>query len=559
MVRTSSNRGQTWARAGLLAALVLYLALTLPQLALPGLHYDEANEAGVNALEMIQGQDVHAFRAAGVQVGHAFLPLMVQDYIGALNVFLALPPLALLGITVPALRLVGVFCGLLTLLLVWALGQELARQSGDDPTRPRLAGVIAALLLAASPSFVFWSRQGIFVTNVVVTLAAALALLAARWRRTRRPRHLYALALVAGLGLWSKLLFVWVLGALGAVAAVLALRSWSRREPQLARPRSRPREVLAAAGLFVLALGPLILFNQQTQGTLRSIFGNLGQSYYGVQNADFGVNLAVRLGQLVTLLRGDHLWYLGGVYANRAAPFIAAGLLLAALAVAAARGRAGRETVAALLLGAAFVALLVLQSCFTVSDLFITHYAIVQPFVVMLAALAAGSLLMPGRWRWLRVAAVVALLAGWAGVDAANSVRYHQALARSGGLASHSDAIERLASWLDERGIAQPVAMDWGFAAQLRFLTANRVQPLEVYGFERLDAPDPGFEGRVEPLVNDPTRRYIVRMPEGEVFHGRREALQALLAGQGKALKIDEAFYDRSGTVMFVVLRVDNP
>ena len=82
-------------RMALLLAVLLYLALTLAQLSLPGLHYDEAKEAGLNAMEMLQRQDVHAFRSAGLQIGPVFLPLMVQDYIGALNVYLALPLLAL--------------------------------------------------------------------------------------------------------------------------------------------------------------------------------------------------------------------------------------------------------------------------------------------------------------------------------------------------------------------------------------------------------------------------------------------------------------------------------
>ena len=59
------------------------------QLQLPGLHYDEAKEAGLNAMELITGQPVTAFRGTTVQVGPLRLPLMVQDYIGALNVVLA--------------------------------------------------------------------------------------------------------------------------------------------------------------------------------------------------------------------------------------------------------------------------------------------------------------------------------------------------------------------------------------------------------------------------------------------------------------------------------------
>lgn len=557
------SRWSVWLRRmALLVAVLLYLALALPQLNLPGLHYDEAKEAGLNALEILQRQNVQAFRSGGVQVGTVFLPLMVQDYIGALNVYLALPLLAALGVDAPALRLLGVLCGLATLLLVWAVGRELAGRARAGAAG--WTGEMAALLLAASPTFIFWSRQGIFVTNIVVTLAVAAVWAGLRWQRTGRAGYLYALALLAGLGLWSKLLFLWVLGALAGVAGVVWLAGRRLGTPLF--PRTALRQWLLAGLLWLLALAPLLLFNQQTSGTVQAVFGNLGRSYYGVENAAFGTNLAVRLGQVGTLLRGDHLWYLGDSFANRWALWLAAGLTVLALGVAAANWRSGREraSLPTLLAALLFVFLLLVQSSFTVSDLFITHFAIVQPFVLLLVALAADIVLAaaaqarsarpPARLGAGVAALAIAGLALWLSVDAWNSVRYHQALARSGGLASHSDAIDRLAQWLDQRAVRQPLALDWGIEAQVRYLTGNRVQPLEIFGYERLDQPDDGFAGRAGQFLADPTRSYIVRMPEETVFRGRREALESLAAAQGQGLVVQEAIYDRSGRVMFVIL-----
>ena len=85
------------------------------QLRLPGLHYDEAKEAGLNAMELITGQPVTAFRDATVQIGPLRLPLMVQDYIGALNVALAAPFLGIGGVNVVALRWLSLLTGALTL------------------------------------------------------------------------------------------------------------------------------------------------------------------------------------------------------------------------------------------------------------------------------------------------------------------------------------------------------------------------------------------------------------------------------------------------------------
>ena len=45
-----------------------------------------------------------------------------------------------------------------------------------------------------------------------------------------------------------------------------------------------------SGGLALVWLIPLILFNLRTSGTLDSIFGNLGESYYGVNNSAQSIN-----------------------------------------------------------------------------------------------------------------------------------------------------------------------------------------------------------------------------------------------------------------------------
>jgi hypothetical protein len=82
------SQSRTWSASIPLAfAVVLFLALGAYQLHLPGLHYDEAKEAGLNAMQLLTGQRVTAFRDAVVQLGPWRIPLMVQDYIGSLNGF----------------------------------------------------------------------------------------------------------------------------------------------------------------------------------------------------------------------------------------------------------------------------------------------------------------------------------------------------------------------------------------------------------------------------------------------------------------------------------------
>ena len=586
----------------LTSAFCLFLILGAYQLHLPGLHYDEAKEAGLNAMQLATGQPVTAFRDAAVQIGPWRLPLMVQDYIGALNVVLATPFLALGGVNTVALRWLPLLIAALTLIVTWRVAWRLGGASAASAT---------VLLLAVNPSFVFWSRQGIFVTNLTALFFMASVLTALRWWSGRRPRDLWLTAFLWGLGIYAKLLFVWAIGAmviLAVVAGLLEARS-SKLEAGRLETRSwkHPAFTLTLAfASFVLPLVPLILFNIRTSGTLISIFGNLGKSYYGVDNSAYLPNLSIRLQQLLALLRGDHFWYLGEVFTNAWAPWAAAFLIATMLLVSLAgslkaegRGSGGAEArrgeevylrlrhgVPSLLRFSApllLLALMVAQSAFTVSDLFITHYAILLPLIPLAGGLAFGAvwesrnreagtsappllhssaplpLLRSSAPRLLRPLAaalsLVALLA-WAGGDLRSTLDYHRLLTLSGGYGSHSDAIYRLAEYLDRGGFSSPLALDWGLDAPVRFLTAGRVQPIEAFGYASLDRPDAGFAERIGPFLDNPDMVYLAHSAEYTVFRARADALGALAAERGRTVRVEMVFGERSGRQLYVVYRV---
>ena len=570
--------------------LLLFLALGAYQLELPGLHYDEAREAGLNAMELLTGQPVTAFRDAAVQIGPWRAPLMVQDYIGALNVFLATPFLAVGGVNVVALRWLPLAVAALTLLVTWRVALRLG-----GPT----AGAATVLLMAVNPAFIFWSRQGIFVTNITALIFMASLLTGLRWWEKRRPRDLWLTAFLWGLGLYAKLLFVWAIGAM-VVVALLAwlLEARSRKRAAGGRGASahgplrgsglrQQALVWAPAGvLFLVPLAPLILFNIRTGGTITAVFGSLGRSYYGIDNSAYLPNLGVRLQQVAIVLRGGHLAYLGGVCENRWAPWAAAGLVgLAVVAGVLARARArgaggaGAEGAAghhgrwAFLLPVALLALSVVQSAFTVSDLFITHYAMLVPLIPLAGGLAFGVVWECGRGGagrpggglvlhkvLLRGLAVVALLV-WAGGDLRTTICDHRALTASGGRGAHSDAIYGLAKVLDRDRQTDPVALDWGLAAQIGFLTAGRVQPVEVFGYTGIDEPDADFAERAGQFLGNQRTMYLAHVPEQTVFRDRVNALADLAAQRRLTLREEMRFNERDGTllIMVYVARADAP
>ncbi|RLT32224.1 MAG: hypothetical protein DWI57_18555 [Chloroflexi bacterium] len=545
-----------WRVGWLVLVAAVYLLLAGYQLGLPGLHYDEAREAGVNALELLTGAPVTAFRGATITLWGRALPLMVQDYIGALNVYLALPFLALTGIGVPNLRFLPLLLGLLALFAVeraisaWmALTQ---RRQGRAPIS--LAALCAVTLLAASPTFVFWNRQGIFVTNATLPCTFAAIWWGVGWLRTGSRRHLLGAAFAAGLALYAKLLTIWLIGPFALLVAGWWLAGRWRSEKAITPiaialpPLSWP--LLAAGGIaFLLPLLPFLLFNQQTGGTFASISGNLDQSYYGVDNRAIFANLPVRLGQIVAVLRGEHLWYLGGVHANSLAPWLAAALVVPPLF-----SQRGRKYIA---LPGILLCLAVLASLFTVSDLFITHYALLHPLLAAVIGSAVAWLYeWSQRWKGPALLLPVALLSLWLAGDLSASLAYHQDLARSGGLADHSDASYHLAYYLRYNGLGAPIALDWGLDAPIRYLSAGTVTPIELFGYASLAEPDPAFVTRIGPFLDNPDNIYLLHAPGQEIFRGRRAAFFAQAKQQRREPLLEQTFAQRDGVVLVELWRL---
>ncbi len=449
----------------------------------------------------------------------------------------------------PICRAVAVLTGLVTLLAmakvvtVWDAPTRTFDAGDANVARElegwRWSGVAAAWLLALSPSFVFWNRQGIFVTNLMQPLCLVAIWQGELWLTTGRRRALLWALLATGAALYAKLLAVWVIGPW---LLLLAWQWWYAR-----RTGCAPQLGWATLGAGLLALLvpliPLIWFNVLTQGTLHALVGNAGESYYGVDNLALWANATVRMRQVVQTLRGDHFWYLGGLYANPLAPW--------AVAVGIGVGLAAdwRRMAVPLLLTVGALA----ASLFTISDLFITHYALLLPLLLAVAVLGYAR-------AWARrprsTLPLLLLLLVWLSLDLRAVLFYHQALTRSGGLGDHSAASYNLAYYLRYNGLGAPVALDWGLDAPIRFLTENTVRPIEIFGYVSPVRPDEAFRARLANFLPNPDNVYLLRAPAQTVFAGRREQFEAEVAAQGRTSTLEQSFVARDGTPLFEIWRV---
>jgi hypothetical protein len=155
--------------------------------------------------------------------------------------------------------------------------------------------------------------------------------------------------------------------------------------------------------------------------------------------------------------------------------------------------------------------------------------------------------------RPLRFAVLMTVLAVCL-LDLRADIIYHGALAETGGLAGHTSVIYELADALDAQRLTAPVAMDWGIAAQVQFLTQGRIRPIEIFGYDW--NVDEGFGPRMRSFLGNPDSVYIFHAPSETVFP-RRDAFDDLVRQAGKVSTTEQVLRQRDGKPIFLLVRVN--
>lgn len=544
----------------LLIAILIYAGLAFYQIRLPGLHHDEAQEAALMGMQLNNGLPPVLFRNTGLNFAGRAWPLMVQDYIGALNVYLAWIAFAIGGVSVESLRTMTILTGIVTLITAFGAARSLAGQK---------AGALTVLLLAVHPTYIFWTRQGVYVTSYTQTLALASLWLMVRWWKGGKAHNLYLAAFLMGIGLWGKLLFIWFMGAVFIAWLLLNLPRWiqlTRHTPRNAGLTSedvksgvlRPtlptkwHTILIAILCGILGLLPLILYNLKSGGTLENIFGNLDQSYYGVDNSNVGENFRERIRQAPLVFESGHMWELGGQHPNPIARewlYLTGGACIVAALIT--QEKRGVRLFIVLL-----VLLMVAQSSFTSTALWFTHFALILPFMVMLGAVGALALLdilrkfLPVNFTYGILAALVVLVFA---LDGLSAYQYHRSLQKTGGLRTHSDAIYRLVDTLNQLPPYSPVAaLDWGISPVTETLTDGKIVPNEVFGYASMTEADSGFSARLAPFFALDESLYILHVPSETVFQ-RREAFFQAANQANREVVLMETIYTKTGDPYFEI------
>ena len=186
-----------------LAAVALFLSVSLTRLNQPGLYYDEA--LFVNAAT---GADSPAF----IDVKWGDVPITLMPYIGALKAWLYTPIFSVFGVSIVSIRLPMVVIAVVTLLLIYKLLRVWL-----DP----VSAALGLALVATDPFFVFMSRVDFGPTGLMMLCKTTALMFLVRFLQTGSLVHALGLVISLLAGTFDKLNFLWFATALLIAAAVV--------------------------------------------------------------------------------------------------------------------------------------------------------------------------------------------------------------------------------------------------------------------------------------------------------------------------------------------------
>lgn len=212
---SSSGKPRAWAWIGLGIALTTYIVLSVRHISCPGLGYDEVMWASV-AINRPDGGWI------AWSIGR-WPVLLALPYIGALKGYIYAPILTLFGTSPLSIRLPMILLGAAGIAMTFASAKRALGIS---------SAFLIALFLAINPEIVQRLRHDLGPAAIDFMLRAACLLLLLRYAEKDRPYDAFLFWLLAGIGVWQKLTFIWYINAYVLAFVLLRGKAWiARHQP----------------------------------------------------------------------------------------------------------------------------------------------------------------------------------------------------------------------------------------------------------------------------------------------------------------------------------------
>ncbi|MDD4909406.1 MAG: glycosyltransferase family 39 protein [Candidatus Omnitrophica bacterium] len=470
------------------------------------------------------------------------LPLMVNEYNAATDIYAALPWVYLMGNTAMALHITGFIWAALSIILLYAVCMELSDNN-------RLYSSFACLLLVTSPSFIMASRLGLFTGNLTIFFALLSALLLLRWKKTASAWRLLLLGLSMGMGLAGKIQFLWFIAALMIYMVLKGL---------LGRGAAFWRNgLIIAAGIFSGAFFLVLANIRWGFFTVKFLARYLLVSRSGVPNTNYLSNLFERVKESLALVDGSAVSSSDSY--NRLA--ICLPVLLGVSAIYFfISGYIIRRKLKydAWALPLFLCILIILQSPFTPTILHSHHIVMILPFIYM-AVCAPLSLPVKDkglirRGSWLCI--ISALIAGGYAFNNYLMLRNSRVHIRvQGGNEITWNVLSDVNDYLAAEGINRIGLGDAYIKDALLFLSKFKLELYEVYPLDYMGNTDAHMNGLAARLKAQRQGYYLFRTQNNAIVNFF-DSFSAAASRCDKKVELLREFSSPEGDTIFMLYRV---
>ncbi len=474
------------------------------------------------------------------------VPVMLMSYLGAFKTWLYFPVFLVCKPSYLSVRVPPLLLGSATVWMTFLFLQK---------THGRGAAWIGSTLLATDSMFLLTSCFDWGPVAIQHFLSMAAILLVLQFHRQRRLTLLAAAAFCAGLALWDKALFTWLLGGLATASVIVFPRQlWLN-----IRDRGLWIKLCLAALAFLFGCSPLIVYNVNNgYPTFHAAPGFTTQELYSKSLVLRGTwDGEALFGYLVNQDETDHprqprtsleslSFWLRSKVGERKHNGLDWALIAALLCLPLIWGTPAFRW-------ALFCAIAVAVAWFQMG---ITkeaggsahHVVLLWPIPHLLIAFAFAEVAR----RWGKTGHRLAFL-GTVCLVTMNLLVTNQYLyqfARNGSAGSWTDAIYSLADGLRNVHATNIAIADWGMVDPLEVLDQGKL-PL-VWASDGFRQEPPKQEAR----LLDTETLWVAYTAEMEQFHGVKAGIAKFAKMEGYQKILVASYYDRNGRPVFETFRL---
>lgn len=452
----------------LIFMITIFLIGEICFLRFPGVYVDEAGVA-YETLDVKQALTGKVFIKEFLSGN---LPLM-RLYHGSLDVYILLFMFSIFPVGVESMRYVGIFFGVLTILLTYLFTRKFLNK--------RFA-LLTVFLLLINPGFIMGTKIGVHYGTVLNVVSLGVLLLLLSWYRDKRDIPLYLAMFLLGFGMWTRLQFFWFI--FGVVFTAIIFRNDIKQRLKINKANKFFKYIFLCATFFLLGCSIIIYHEYKTNlSTLRYFWDCIKMPIGGeMSNLQYFPNLLRVIGNFCEILTSAHyfgyMFRYGHKFANNLYPWV----LLISMAYLFTIAKLKKEVLfrkKILFLLVLFVGMFALTP-FSPSGFPLFHLYFFYPYIQLIISFAALTFIQ--YFKKLKIAMAIFLIFFTLFIfNEINGVSgYFYLLKETGGRLFYSPAIYNLTEYLLKERPIDISACDWGIQCVIDITSGGLVRPRDL-------------------------------------------------------------------------------